>query len=99
MNPEKGEIHQVGGQMVHLLIRRVANSTDYLAMVEGGGVCLGNAFADWNEADKWLGETFVRLFRGHRCGLGCIRMPGAEFLAEEEILKQLVSLSESNPRN
>ena len=99
MNPEKGEIHQVGGQMVHLLIRRVARSTDYLAMVEGAGVCLGNAFADWDEADQWLAETFARLFRGHQCGLGCIRIPGAEFLAEEEILRELASLRGSEQRH
>lgn len=98
MNGEKGEIHQVGGQIVHLLIRRGAGSTEYLATIEGGGVCLGNAFSEWAEAERWLDETFGRLFQGHRCGLGCIRMPGAEFLAEQEVLEQLASLSESNPR-
>jgi hypothetical protein len=43
------------------------------------------------EADNWLHSMFARLFGDHTCDLGCVRLPGWEFLADPDVLEQLVS--------
>jgi hypothetical protein len=84
------EIHQVSKDMVHLAVQPVEESGEWVCLIEGGGVCLGNTFAEWHTAEKWMRNMFRRLFPEHRCGLGCIRMPNAEFCADEEVLARLV---------
>ncbi len=83
------EIHQVGKDMVHLAIQQVEDSPEWVCLIEGGGVCIGNSFHDWGAAEKWMRNMFGRLFPEHRCDLGCIRLPHAEFCAEEEVLTRL----------
>jgi len=83
------EIHQVGKDMVHLAVQPVDESGEWLCLIEGGGVCLGNSFDSRDAAENWLRSMFGRLFTDHRCGLGCIRLPHCEFLAAEEVLQQL----------
>jgi hypothetical protein len=48
------EIHQVGRDMVHLAVQQVEDSSEWVCLIEGGGVCLGNSFVDWAGADTWL---------------------------------------------
>jgi len=91
------ELHQVGTQIVHLVIDRIDSSEEYLALIEGGGVCLANTFKTQLEADVWLHSMFGKLFRSHCCDLGCIRLPGWEFLADDEVLQQLSDLADSPP--
>ena len=86
---ELNEIHQVGKEMVHLAVQSVQDSTEWVCLIEGGGVCLGNSLSTWEPAEKWTRNMFHRLFPDHRCGLGCIRMPYAEFCADEEVLAEL----------
>ena len=83
------EIHQVGKEMVHLAVQPVEDSLEWVCLIEGGGVCIGNSFRDWGVAEKWMHNMFRRLFPEHRCDLGCIRMPHAEFCADEEVLARL----------
>lgn len=83
------EIHQVSNEMVHLVVQRVEDSPEWVCLIEGGGVCLGNSFAERSAGEKWLRSMFGRLFPEHRCDLGCIRMPHAEFCADEEVLGRL----------
>lgn len=85
------ELHQVGKHMVHLVRDKIEASNEYLALMEGGGVCLANSFPTYEEADGWLHSMFARLFGDHTCDLGCVRLPGWEFLADPEVLEQLVS--------
>ncbi len=93
------EIHQVGREMVHLAIQPVEESGEWLCLIEGGGVCLGNSFLEWRTAETWMRNMFGRIFTGHRCDLGCIRLPHSEFLAGEGVLERLAGLSaESEPR-
>lgn len=86
---ELNEIHQVGKEMVHLAVQSVQDSEEWVCLIEGGGVCLGNSLSSWEPAEKWTRNMFRRLFPDHRCGLGCIRMPHAEFCADEEVLAEL----------
>ena len=86
---ELNEIHQVGKEMVHLAVQSVQDSEEWVCLIEGGGVCLGNSLSNWEPAEKWTRNMFRRLFPDHRCGLGCIRMPHAEFCADEEVLAEL----------
>ncbi len=83
------EIHQIAREMVHLAVQSVQDSEEFVCLIEGGGVCLGNSFSEWNAAEKWIRSMFGRLFPDHRCGLGCIRMPHAEFCADDEVLAEL----------
>ena len=83
------EIHQVGREMVHLAIQRVEDSPEWVCLIEGGGVCIGNSFQDRGAAERWLRSMFQRLFPEHRCDLGCIRMPNAEFCADDDVLTRL----------
>jgi hypothetical protein len=89
--PQLNEIHQVNRDMVHLAIQRVEDSSEWVCLIEGGGVCLGNSFVEWCEAESWIRSMFRRIFSDHRCGLGCIRLPGAQFCADEEVLERLAS--------
>ena len=83
------EIHSVGGEMVHLAVQQSEDSGDWVCLIEGGGVCLGNALSEYKAGETWIRNMFRRLFAAHRCDLGCIRLPEAEFLAEEEVLCRL----------
>lgn len=85
------EIHQVSKDMVHLAVQQVEDSSEFVCLIEGGGVCLGNTFPEWPDAERWTRSMFRRLFPEHRCDLGCIRMPHAEFCADEEVLERLAS--------
>ena len=86
---ELNEIHQVGREMVHLAVQPVEESGEWLSLIEGGGVCLGNSFAARQAAETWMRNMFRRIFPDHRCDLGCLRLPGAEFCADEEVLERL----------
>lgn len=90
--PQIDEIHQVGREMVHVVGQLSEHSGEYVCLIEGGGVCLGNTFAEWEIAERWLRRMFQRLFPEHRCDLGCISQPGAEFLADEEVLERLTGI-------
>lgn len=86
------EIHQVGKQMIHLVRERLEETNEYLGLIEGGGICLANSFPTPGEADRWLKNMFSKLYSSHHCALGCIRMPGSEFLADETELERLVGM-------
>ena len=92
------EIHAVGSQMVHLICDRIDDSPEFRALIEGGGVCIAKAFPTAFEADVWLHELFFRMFRGHQCDLGCIRVQGAEFLADQSRLEHLTGLPDLHLR-
>jgi hypothetical protein len=92
------EIHQVGNQMIHLVRERIDNSEEYLGLIEGGGICLANSFPTATEADEWLQRMFARLYTQHCCGLGCIKMPGSEFLCTDVELERMVELEDPRPR-
>jgi hypothetical protein len=83
------EIHQVNRAMVHLAVQPVEDSGEWLCLIEGGGVCLGNSFQHRETAETWMRNMFRRIFPDHRCDLGCIRMPGSEFCAAEDVLERL----------
>lgn len=86
------EIHQVAREMIHLAVQPVEGSGEFVCLIEGAGVCLGNSFWEWKAAEKWTRSMFRRLFPDHHCDLGCIRLPHAEFIAEEEVLTRLAAL-------
>ena len=97
MDTSVTEIHQVGADMVHLVRERSDSSDGYLALVEGGGICLANYCPTPDEADAWLQTIFSRLYSGHRCGLGCLKMPGSEFIATPAELDRLLRLEDPRP--
>jgi len=82
------EIHQVGSQMIHLVRERI----------EEGGTCLANSFPTPSEADEWLQRMFARLYTQHSCSLGCIKMPGSEFLCSDVELERMAELEDPRPR-
>lgn len=86
------QIHQVGKQMIHLVREPLEETDEYLALIEGGGICLANSFQTPGEADRWLKSMFEKLYSSHRCDLGCISMPGSEFLADPAELERLVDI-------
>ena len=45
-----------------------------------------------------LGGLFARLYTQHRCGLGCIKMPGSEFLCNDFELERLAELEDPRRR-
>lgn len=98
MEAPKAEIHQVGRQMIHLVVEKIESSPDYLGLMEGGGICLANSFSSEAEADVWLHNMFARLHPTHCCGFGCIRLPESEFLAPLEDLERLVGVEDRRPR-
>ena len=85
------EIHSVGREMVHLAVQCSEDSGEWVCLIEGGGVCLGNALTEFSAGERWIRSMFRRLFPEHRCDLGCIRLPEAEFLANEEVLVRLTT--------
>ena len=85
------EIHSVGREMVHVAVQRSEDSGDWVCLIEGGGVCLGNALPEFASGEAWARSMFKRLFADHHCDLGCISLPEANFLADEEALVRLVS--------
>jgi len=87
--PQLNEIHQVHKDMVHLAIQPSQESGEWICLIEGGGVCLGNTFEEFLAGEAWARSMFRRIFPGHRCGLGCIRLPKCEFCADEEVLMEL----------
>ena len=97
MEAPKAHIHQVGSRMVHLVRERMDGSSEYLALLEGGGVCLANSFRDPSDADYWLESMFRKLHKDHVCGLGCISLPGSKFLADPARLNDLVALQDPRP--
>ena len=86
------EVHAVGSQMVHLVCDRTDETDEFRAMIEGGGVCIAKVFTSAYRAEHWLHDLFRRMFRGHHCDLGCMRMPGHEFLADARELERLAGL-------
>jgi hypothetical protein len=88
----ESEIHQVGKDIIHLVTEEVDGSDGFLALIEGGGICLANSFPTRQESRDWNRRIFSKLFEKHRCGLGCMSMPGAEFLASAEDIEQLAGL-------
>jgi hypothetical protein len=92
------EIHQVGSQMIHLVREPIENSDEYLGLIEGGGICLANSFPTAEESDAWLQRMFARLYTQHRCGLGCLKMPGSEFLCSDVELERMAELEDPRPR-
>lgn len=99
MEDTRTEIHQVGDQMVHLVCRQITDDEEYLGLIEGGGVCLANSFSSMDEANAWANSMFAKVFDSHRCDLGCIRYPGAEFLASDETLEKLAGAAHlTDPR-
>jgi len=84
------EIHQVGSTIIHLTWERIESSQDFLGLFEGGGVYLANTFPSRSAAELWLKRLLKEMHPHHRCGLGCMRFPGAEFLAELDVLERLV---------
>lgn len=97
MEAPKAHIHQVGPQMVHLVREPMMDSSEHLALIEGGGVCLANSFIDPSDADYWLESMFRKLHKDHVCGLGCISLPGSKFLADPGRLDELVALGHPRP--
>jgi disulfide oxidoreductase YuzD len=95
MDEPKAEIHQVGGQMIHLVREKINASDEYLGLIEGGGICLANSLPTAQEAEQWLQSMFARLYPGHECGLGCIGLPGSEFLASKDDLERLTTLEDA----
>jgi len=95
VEPDVAEIHQVGSEMIHLTRESIADSGEVLALLDGGEICLADAFVSTSEAAAWLREMFNRLYPAHQCGFGCIRMPGSEFIAP---LEELERLAEAAPR-
>jgi hypothetical protein len=88
------EIHQVGNQMIHLARERIDNSEEFLGLIEGGGICLANSFPTPEEADGWLQRMFTRLYTQHRCGLGCMKMPGSQFICSTTELERMLKLED-----
>ena len=86
------EVHGVGSDMVHLVCDRVDDTDEFRAMIEGGGICIAKVFTSAYRAEHWLHDLFHRMFRNHQCDLGCMRLPEAEFLADEEALERLAGL-------
>ena len=99
MDEPQAEIHQVGGQMIHLVREKIKSSNEFLGLIEGGGICLANSLPTAPEADQWLQNMFARLYPGHDCGLGCISLPGSNFLADPDALERLASLEDARPRD
>ena len=87
--PQLDEIHQVVREMVHLAVQPSQDSGEWVCLIEGGGVCLGNSFREFAAGEKWMRSMFRRLFPDHRCDLGCIRLPDAEFCADSAVLERL----------
>ena len=92
--PRMAEIHQVGSQMIHLVCEPIENSNEFLGLIEGGGICLANSFPNPEDAEAWMHRMFNRLYATHICGLGCIRVPGSEFLADDCDLERLAKLED-----
>ena len=44
MDAPQAEIHQVGRQMIHLVVEKIEGSNEFLGLMEGGGICLANSF-------------------------------------------------------
>ncbi len=97
MEAPRAEIHQVGTQMINLVCEKVEGSEEYLGLIEGGGICLANSFPTTEQVDQWLQSMFRRLYAGHRCGLGCVSLPGSKFFANEEELERLIALEDARP--
>ncbi len=98
MDAPQAEIHQVGRQMIHLVVEKIEGSDEYLGLMEGGGICLANSFPNRVEAEAWLQSMFSRLHPAHQCSFGCIRLPESEFLAPLEELERMVDAEDPRPR-
>ena len=85
----RAEVHQVGDRFVHLLNEGAPNKKECYGLIEGGGICLANSFQLSTQVDRWLDTIFHELYPAHRCDLGCIRLPEAEFLADKAVLERL----------
>lgn len=98
MEALSAKIHQIGNDLISLTREKADGSGEHLALIEGGGICLANSFDTPAEADDWLRTMFERLYPGHCCGLGCVRIPGWTFLAEESDLLRLVAVEDRRAR-
>ena len=85
----RAEVHQIGDRFVHLFNEGAPNLDECYGLIEGGGICLASSFRLSTQVDRWLDTIFHELYPGHRCDLGCIRLPEAEFLAAKDVLKRL----------
>ena len=97
MEELRAEVHQVNGKFVHLVSETIDGADSCLGMIEGAGICLANSLSSMSDVDRWLKGIFGELFPGHRCDLGCIRLPNAEFIADEEVLERLAGVSDVRP--
>ena len=89
MDCVRAEVHQVDGKFIHLLNEEVSPGDESYGLIEGGGICLANSFRLSTQVDRWLDTIFDQLYPKHRCDLGCIRLPEAEFLADTDVLARL----------
>jgi len=97
MEELRAEVHQVDGKFVHLVSETIDGTDSCLGMIEGAGICLANSLPTMSEVDLWLKQIFGELFPSHRCDLGCIRLPKAEFIADAEVLERLAGLTDVRP--
>ena len=98
MSELRREVHQVGSDRVQLFVEKTDSSNEFLALMEGDGMCLAHSLTSPSEADDWLHQVFKELFPAHRCGPGCRRASGSHSLAEEGLLNLLASVQEPRAR-
>ena len=89
------EVHQVGSDRVRLFVEKTDSSNEFLALIEGGGMCLAHSLTSPSKADDWLHRVFKELFPDHHCGPACRRASGLHSLAEEGLVNLLASVQEA----
>ena len=92
------EVHQVGSDRVQLFVEKTDSADEFLALMEGDGMCLAHSLASPSEADDWLHRVFKEMFPAHRCGPGCGGASGSHSLAEEGLLNLVASVQEPRAR-
>ena len=92
MDCVRAEVHQVDGKFIHLLNEEAGHGDDSYGLIEGGGICLANSFRWSAQVDRRLDTIVHELYPGHNCDLGCMRLPEAEFLADNDVLARLAGL-------
>ncbi len=92
MSELRREVHQVGSDRVQLFVEKTDSADEFLALMEGDGMCLAHSLASPSEADDWLYQVFKEMFPAHRCGPGCGGASGSHSLAEEGLLNLVASV-------
>ncbi len=92
MSELRREVHQVGSDRVQLFVEKTDSADEFLALMEGDGMCLAHSLASPSEADDWLHQVFKEMFPAHRCGPGCGGASGSHSLAEEGLLNLVASV-------